>query len=372
MRILGLWVVLLLSSPVLLSSTTPNASGPSLTSTSLGTVPRGVAVDSSSGEIYVVLYLNGTTLALDGNTLETVAKVATPSPYAIAANSATNRVYVSQGEGESVTVIDGSTNSVVATVMGAGTPYALAVDEAQNLVFGADTAGNSLWVIDGSTSKVVARVPMGDSSALALDPITDQAFVANLSSDFQTGVVDVVNITSRSVVRTVKVPFPPARFALDASAHMLFVGSGGGGGPSTNFIAMDDRTFQTVYALHFGDSPGVMVTASPNVYVSDPGADRLYELDEATGQMLLNSTGDPVKGISFAGITGMAFSPQNGKLYITENDVTKLVVLDAGASAPPTNAYLYAGALVVAVIAISVGVLLWRRFIQRPGKTAKR
>jgi len=76
MRILGLWVVLLLSSPVLLSSTTPNASGPSLTSTSLGTVPRGVAVDSSSGEIYVVLYLNGTTLALDGHTLETVAKVA--------------------------------------------------------------------------------------------------------------------------------------------------------------------------------------------------------------------------------------------------------------------------------------------------------
>ena len=153
-----------------------------MSSINLGTVPRGVALDSASGAVYVVLYLNGTTLALDPHTLKTIAKVVTPSPYAISADSATNRIYVSEGEGASIAVIDGSNNSIIATVKGAGTPYALAVDEAQDVVLGADTAENSLWVIDGTTNNVVGRIPMGDSSALALDPSTGEAFVADPSS----------------------------------------------------------------------------------------------------------------------------------------------------------------------------------------------
>src|SRR6266576_3001630 len=109
LRIHWLWVAfLLLLLPPLQSSTIADATGPGLSSVDLGTVPRGVAVDSRSGTIYVVLYLNGTTLVLNSQTLKTVAKIATPSPYAIAANSATDRIYVSQGEGASIGVIDGS------------------------------------------------------------------------------------------------------------------------------------------------------------------------------------------------------------------------------------------------------------------------
>jgi len=59
-------------------------------------------------------------------------------------------------------------------------------------------------VIDGSINDVVARVPMGDSSVLALDSRTREAFVANVSSDFKSGEVDVIDITSRDVMRTVQ------------------------------------------------------------------------------------------------------------------------------------------------------------------------
>ena len=76
-------------------------------------------------------------------------------------------------------------------------------------------------------------------------------------------------------------PFLPGHLAVDAASHVLFVSSSGGGS-STNFIAMDDRTFQTLYALHLGNSPDVVSPASPDVFVSDPGADQLYELDGAT------------------------------------------------------------------------------------------
>ena len=360
MRIHWLLFVLLMSSPFIQSSPVTSTSSPSLSSVNLGTVPRGVAVDSSSGTVYVVLYLNGTTLALDPQTFKTVSKVATPSPYAIAANSNTHRIYVSQGEGSSVAVIDGSNNSIVASVRGAGTPYALAVDETQNLVFAADTSENSLWIVDGSADVVVARLPMGDSSALAVDPGMREAFVANLSSDFKAGVVDVVDTNSREVVRTVPVHFPPGHFAVDTNLHLLFVTSAGAGGP-VNFIALDDRTFQIAYSLHLGDSPGIVTTASSRVYVSDPGADRLYELDGASGQVLLNSTGDQTKGISFAGITGMAYNPNTGELYVTENDDTDLVVLDAGVAPPSPYAGLLYPAVLVIILAVAFAVILVSR-----------
>ena len=89
--------------------------------------------------------------------------------------------------------------------------------------------------------------------------------------------------------------------------------------------------------------------------------------------MLLNSTGDQAQDISFAGITGMAFSPQTGRLYITENDVTRLVVLDAGAAgSSPDAGYLYAAALAVGVAAISLGILWSRRSTEaREGRRSR-
>jgi YVTN family beta-propeller protein len=350
------------SLPLPLSATVSN--GPSLSSVDLGTVPRGVAVDSGLRSIYAVLYLNGTTLALDQETLSTVARISTPSPYAIAVDPSTGRVYVSQGEGGSIAVIDGSTNSRVATVTGAGTPYALAVDETDNLVFCADTAENSLWIVNGSTSLVAARVPMGDTSALAVDPAVHEAFVGNLSSDLKSGTIDVVNTTGMRVIRTVPIPIPPGHFAADPASHLLFVTSAGAPGSGANFLAVDDRTFQTVYSERLGYSPDVMaVDSSSDVYVSDVGVNRLYEVDGATGQVLLNSTGDS-SGVSFTGITSMAFDPQSGRLFITESDLTSLLILTTG-SAPTSPDYLLYLVLAVPAIASAAAGILGILYLRR-------
>jgi len=358
---------LLLSSPLLQAIAVSNAS-PTLSSVGLGTVPRGVAVDTGLGSVYVVLYLNGTTLDLSPGTYATVAKIPTPSPYAVAMDSASDRVYVSQGEGGSISVIDGSGHSVVAKVQGAGTPYALAVDETRDLIFAADTSENSLWVINGSTDAIVARIPMGDTSALAVDPAAGEAFVGNLSSGLQSGTVDVVSTSSMNIVRTIQVAIPPGHFAVDPVSHLLFVTSAAPSGSGPNFLAIDDRTFRTVYFLHLGESPGIMaIDSSSDVYVSDSGTNRLYEIYGATGNVLLNSTGG--SGISFTGITSMAFYPGTGKLYITENDITSLLILSTGTAAPSLAETAY---LLLAAPAIASGVagLLAILYVRRRARSA--
>ncbi|MDA4136698.1 MAG: YncE family protein [Thaumarchaeota archaeon] len=367
MKLSWLAIAFLLVSVPLLQPLAAAGATPTLSSVNLGTVPRGVAVDSNSGTIYAVLYLNGTTLALNPQTLATVAKIPTPSPYAVAVNSVTDRVYVSQGQGGSLSVIDGSNNNVAATVGGLGTPYALAVDEEQNLVFAADTGGNTLWIVNGSNNAVAAHLAMGSTSALAVDPAAREAFVGNLTNNSQSGEVIVVNTTSLSVSRTFPVAVPPSRFTVDPSSHLLFISSENSGA-GDNFVAIDDLTLQLIYSIHLGGAPNIIAVAPPDVYVSDVGLNRLYEIDGATGQVLFNSTGGS-NGITFTGITSMAYDNLTGRLYITENDVTSLIVLSPGSASTSLDDSAY---LLLAVPALAAGVagLLAIYYIRRRTRSA--
>ncbi len=363
----SLLIVCLAFSLVLLVPAAAAAStGPNISSVSLGTVPRGVAVNSATGTVYVVLFLNGTTLALDAQSLTTVSRITTPSPYAVAANPGTNTVYVSQGTGPSISVIDGSDNSVVSSVSGAGVPYGLAMDEDTNLILGADTDGATLWIVNGTTDSVIGHVPIEGSSAVAVDPSDNEAFVGNVSSDGLNGTIGVVSLSSMSITKTIPIPIAPDHFALDPTSHLLFVACGSCGS-GTNFLAIDDQTMQTVYSLHLGGSPDlVAVGTSPDIYVNDVGLNRLYEVDGASGLVLFNSTGD--SNASFTGITGMAFDQQTQNLYITENEVTNLIVLSATGSAPvqsSTEFYALLAAPAIASACVGLAAILYLRRRQR-------
>ena len=367
-------ICLLASLAFLPSVAAASSASPTVSSVSLGTVPMGVAVNSNSGVISTVLFLNGTTLTLSSQTNEVIGRVATPSPYAVAVDSVTNRVYVSQGQGASVSVIDSSGNTVLATVQGAGTPYAMVVDEPQDLIFAADTGSNSLWIINGATNTVESRIPMGDTSALAFDPTNHEAFIGNVSSDSSSGSIMVVSSDNLSVIRTMPIPIAPRSFAVDPVSHLLFV-TGTQNGAGIDFLAINDDTFQTVYQLHLGDSPQLITAAvSPDVYVSDPGVNRLYELDGTTGTLLLNSSGSSSGGVSFAGITAMAFSPVSGSLYITENDVTSLIILSAGATSSPLLfapvGYFVALLLIAATLCLALVVINRRKRLKTPHDTS--
>ena len=340
-----------------------------LSSVSLGTVPRGVAVNSNSGVIYTSLFLNGTTLALSPVTFTVFGRVATPSPYAVAVDSVTGLAYVSQGERASIVVLDSSGNTVLASIDGAGTPYALVVDEPQNLLFAADTSANSLWIVNCSSDTVVSRVPMGDTSALAFDPASHEAFIGNVSSGYDSGSVSVVSSDSQKVVQTFSVPVAPMSFAVDPVSHLLFVTGTGPNSTSPNFLVINDESFQTVYALHLGDSPQLMTAASsPDVFVSDPGVNRLYEFDGSSGHVLLNSTGDASSGITFAGITSMAFSPITGTLYLTENDVTSLIVLGTSTTTSPSATLDAPFAYLIALLLIGAALLVALFYVRRRDK----
>jgi YVTN family beta-propeller protein len=78
-------------------------------------------------------------------------------PQQIAINAKTNRIYVVNTHADSVSVIDGRTNAVTATVPAGDGPWAVAVDPVADMVYVANRLSDVVTVIDGRTNRAVQR-----------------------------------------------------------------------------------------------------------------------------------------------------------------------------------------------------------------------
>ena len=119
----------------------------------------------------------------------------------------------------SVSVIDTSSNTVVANVGLAGLPWGIAVTPDGKRVYVANsvptlTGGNArVSVIDTSSNAVVANVAVGAgvSWGLAITPDGTRAYVATgvlIGSGANNGVVSVIDTSSNTVIATVGVADP--------------------------------------------------------------------------------------------------------------------------------------------------------------------
>ena len=70
-------------------------------------------------------------------------------PFAVAVNPSTNTVYVANAFGNSVSVINGSTNTITATVSVGTHPRGVAVNPSTNTIYVTNQGGNSVSVING-------------------------------------------------------------------------------------------------------------------------------------------------------------------------------------------------------------------------------
>ena len=85
----------------------------------------------------------------------------------MAVNPNTNRIYVTNDSSDNVSVIDGASNTVVATVAVGSYPHGVAVNPNTNRIYVANSVSNNVSVIDGATNTVVATVPVGQLAPTA-------------------------------------------------------------------------------------------------------------------------------------------------------------------------------------------------------------
>ena len=107
-----------------------------------------------------------------------VVSVNPSGPVAVGVNPATNRVYVGNFGGDTVSVIDGTTNTVVATIQVPGGPHGVGVNPATKRVYVANFNVSYVAVIDGTTNTVVATIPVGFAPrGVGVNPATNRVYV---------------------------------------------------------------------------------------------------------------------------------------------------------------------------------------------------
>lgn len=247
------------------------------------------------------------------------------SPLGIAYDSANGDLYVANQGSANVSVISGSTNTVVATIPVDWGPYGVAYDSANGLVYVA-TCGNNcnlgpgnVTVINGSTNRVVGTIPVGTTpSGIAFDSANGNLYVTNQVSD----TVSVVSPAANAVVATVRVGGTPIGVACDPADGDVYVANSG----SSNVSVLSGVTNRVVANISFPRSPvgGMDLTENPMGVAVDPASGNVY-----VALQWSNNTGINAVGVISAGTdtlvtrvpvqlypVGVAVDTANGYVYV--------------------------------------------------------
>jgi YVTN family beta-propeller protein len=121
----------------------------------------GAAFDPNNGLVYVAVPDSNLVLAVNPTT-KTFTRIAVgTTPFAVAVNPVTNRVYsVNQGSSD-VSVIDGATQSVITTISTGFFQTGIGVDPVDNRIYIGVSSIDEILVIDGNTETFVNSVILG-------------------------------------------------------------------------------------------------------------------------------------------------------------------------------------------------------------------
>jgi YVTN family beta-propeller protein len=140
-----------------------------------------IVYSANTGKMYVVDQPHSAVSIISAAGTVKSVKVGS-GPEAIAVNNQTGVVYVANDGSRSISVIDGKSDSVMATVATAARPYAIAVDESTNKVYVSNTFSDMLTVIDGKTN-VASNTKTGSADAILVDATRKQLYLMGYESD---------------------------------------------------------------------------------------------------------------------------------------------------------------------------------------------
>jgi YVTN family beta-propeller protein len=294
----------------------------------LGSSPYAVAVNENTNRIYVTHYDSNTVSVIDGNTNTVVATVPVISaPNSIGINSVTNKIYVSNGNGGSaLSVIDGNTNTVVAEVLVDINTRGVAVNQNTNQIYVPVQTGQAFGpyvnVIDGSSNTVtstilgtgIAACPM----AIALNQNLNRIYVSDCNALVR--IIDTNTDTYIPNVATGSLAFNPI------TNRLYMVGA-------TKYLTIMDGVNNTV--LNTLTVP--MVNNADSVFAIDvnPSTNHVFVGHYLGGVSVFDGATNTFLGdsVSFTGRTlGVAVNSVTNRVYLTSSIDNSVVVLEDTAS----------------------------------------
>lgn len=276
------------------------------------------------------------------------------NPTAVATNPMTHKAYVANYYGDSVSVIDGVSQSVVATIPMPMTflavPNAILVDflAASPTAYVANFWSDKLAIIDEASLTVtktvdLAGVHASGPRALALNPSSSPAklYVANYGAD----TVGVHDAATGELVKEIPVGQRPRALAVFASAERERVYVANRLGDSVTVI--DGKTDEVVATVATGEAPKNIAVhpSTGTAYVTNEAANTVSVIDDSDSVVANVSVGQrPV---------GLAVDPSAGRVFVANHSSDSVSVIDTATNGVVETLAVGAGPWQVALDAVT-------------------
>ncbi len=325
---------LVLIASVLLGPTALRGNDPAFVATiPTAATPFGVAVNPVTNRVYVAHRGEGLVTVIDGHTNSITATLPVGSnPVAVAVNSATNKIYVADFSfGGDVWVIDGSTHAVSLAASVGAAPLAISVNPMTNRVYLAQWSSHTVAVLDGATNTVVASISVGSRPFhLAVNTTTDRVYVSNNDDD----TASVIDGATNTVLATIPTGTDPRHVAVDSARNRAYVGSGFDGAVTV----IDGNTLGVEAAVPVIHPEGMAV---------DPGTSRIYVANNPHSSItVIDGLTNTVIGAAATpgpSVVGLALNIVTKRIYVCDYDGPSVTVLADEPSASPRVTYEFSG-----------------------------
>ena len=300
----------------------------------VGSGPVQVALDAADNLIYATNYYSDTVSVINGatNTVTDTIDVGA-NPQGITVDPTTDSIYVTNFGADTVSVINGATNAVVATI-GVGTdPEGIAVDPTTDAVYVANAGPSStVSVINGATNTVSTSISgITAPTAVAADPATGTVYVTSTTEN----TVSVITESTDTITATISIgcsceTMDPFAITVDPTTDTVFTANFFAS--SVSVISGATNTLSTTIAT--GSNAPYSVTANPT-------SDTVY-IAGTDGVSAINGATDSVTGTIDTGtyLRGVAVDPTAGTVYATAyNSASVSVINQSPVSYPVTGTF---------------------------------
>ena len=242
------------------------------------------------------------------------------SPYGMAYDSSTHRLYVANSNDVNLSVIDTNTNVVTGSVQDLGDgnwagPTGVAYDSANGQVYvTVPTAGNRystgavVAVVDTNNNSVIGWIHLPAARDIVYDGNTGDLYV---DSDLQDGLqgIEIISGGNDSVVGFIPVHGGAGPMALDPGNHDLYVTTA-----FNSLLVVSDTTNSVIGNITVGLEPyGVVAVPSlGRVFVANVGSTNLTVISTLT-----NTVSATIPGVGSFG--GLAYDSRNGAVYVADS-----------------------------------------------------
>ncbi len=282
--------------------------------------------------LLLVFFLALTTVALAAPKIVAIIPVQI-SPNGIWTNPITNRTYVSNSNSNTVSVIDGLTNTVLANVPVGNTPIGVNVNSTTNRIYTANEFSNDVSVIDGTTNTVITNVLVGAFPAgVGVNSTTNRIYTANNGA----GSVSVIDGTNNTVLTTLPIGGAPYSINVNSVTNRVYVGNRG----NNTLAVIDGLTNSTLVTVPVGTAPNTIAvnTATNRIYVPNTGSNNVTVIDGATNNVLTTiPVGSSPSGASVNTATNRIYISNGTDGTISVIDGTTNTVLNTFAGANPAD-----------------------------------